>query len=228
MNSLINRKILIVSILFLFIISVSAVSANENLTDISDSSDGEIAAGDEILKISNDLDDETIGDDDDASTFEDLTREIDEIEDGGVINLTRDYRYDSGSKEGILINKSITINGNNHRIDGNGQSRIFNANNGNVTLNDMVLVNGNHENGGAVYVNSSLVCNNVAFENNRACEGGAIYVMGSISVNDCVFDGNDAEKGAAIYIGYTYIAPPSDDDYNDTDDSNDTEDYNDD
>lgn len=99
MKSLLNRKILIVSIFFFLILSISAVSANENLTLIAESSNGEIATVDEIQAVGNDLDGEIISDDEDASTFEDLTREIDEIEDGGVINLTRDYRYGSGSKD---------------------------------------------------------------------------------------------------------------------------------
>ena len=202
---------------------ISAVSANENLTEISDNLDGEIVASDEMLAVSNDWGNEIIGDDDNASTFDDLTREIEDIDDGGVINLTRDYKYVSSSKEGITINKNITINGNNHKIDGNGQSRIFTVK-GNVTLNDIVLVNGNHEQGGAIYVNSSVTCNNVIFENNNAVEGGAVYVIGSVFVNDCIFDGNHADKGSAVYVKYNWISPTPDEDYNDTDDYNDSDD----
>ena len=70
--------------------------------------DDEIAASDEKLTVGfNDLNEEIVGADENAATFDDLTREIDDIEDGGVINLTKDYKYASGSKDGIIINKNI-------------------------------------------------------------------------------------------------------------------------
>lgn len=123
------------------IFTISAVSADENLTDS----------------------DEIVGIDNNTKTFEDLKTEIDNTEEGGTLNLTQDYVYESGSTEGILINKSITINGNSHKIDGASKSRIFNAQAANVTINDISLVNGYSKEGGAIYCESPILLNNVVF-----------------------------------------------------------------
>ena len=162
-----------------------------------------------------------------TGTFTDLSNEIDEVEDGGELNITKDYKYESGSKDGIIINKSITINGNNHKIDGNGQSRIFSTYNGNITLKNLILINGNHKNGGAIYAHKNITCSNVVFENNHAAEkGGAIYVETGLNVDNCVFDGNFAPEGGVIFIkirakdNYTLVGPGDDSDY-----SNDTGNY---
>lgn len=150
--------------------------------------------------------DEIAGIDNNTKTFEDLKTEIDNTEDGGTLNLTQDYVYESGSTEGILINKSITINGNNHKIDGGEKSRIFKAQALNVTINDISLVNGYSKEGGAIYCDSPILLNNVVFENNRADDGGAIFYVldfsldDSITINNCIFDGNYAARGAVLFV----------------------------
>ena len=73
---------------------------------------------------------------------------------GNVINLEMDYTYSSSSDyniiDGVVINKNLTINGNNRVIDANGTIRIFNIGNYNVVLNNITFVNGNDDNGGAI------------------------------------------------------------------------------
>ena len=216
-----NKLTKILTILIITIFAITAVSAADNSTD---DNIGIEDASNEIVSLNT------------TGTFTDLSNEIDEVEDGGVLNITKDYIYESGSKDGITINKSITINGNNHKIDGNGQSRIFSTYDGNITLKNLILINGNHENGGAIHAHKNITCSNVVFENNHAAKnGGAIYVETGLNVDNCIFDGNFAPEGGVIFIkvraieNYTLVGPGDDSDYlndtgnytyNETDDDN--------
>ena len=117
---------------------------------------------------------------------------------------------------GILINKDLTITGLYYKdilakIDAAKYSRIFNVVDGaTLTLNNIILSNGNADKGAGVYVDegASLVVNVVKFINNTAVtRGGAIYSEGNVAVNKAIFDGNDVtfrsknvdNGGAAIY-----------------------------
>lgn len=218
---MIKRKTLMIFVIFVFLfLFISAVSAEENVSCIED-------AGTDIVKI-----------DENTKTFCDLSKEIEDAPDGSVINLTSDYVYDSGDKSGIVINKSITINGNNHKIDGNSQSRIFRTFEGNITLNNLILINGYSNHGGAIYNDNTIILNNVIFKNNHAEEGGAIY-SGFDShrediqtcINNCIFDGNFAKSGASIYVFSVYHSPDDEDidddsDYNDSYDDLNGSDFN--
>ena len=82
---------------------------------------------------------ETVGD------FTILQLLIDNANDNDVINLTRDYTYspELDTIDFILINKNnLTINGNGHTIDALNQSRLFEIDAENVTLENMDFVNG--------------------------------------------------------------------------------------
>ena len=53
------------------------------------------------------------------------------------ISLNSDYAYvdsDSGLKNGIEIDRDLTINGNGHTIDGGGKARLFHVKSGNVLI----------------------------------------------------------------------------------------------
>ena len=135
--------------------------------------------------------------------FTDLQSQIDSSDDS--IEITQDYTYDNTSdknlKDGIVISKdNFTVNGNGHIIDGNGQSRIFSVLSKNVIFNNLTLINGFANNGGAIFCNESIVCNNVIFENNNADQGGAIYVSKKLNLTDCVFDNNNAKLGASLFF----------------------------
>lgn len=72
---------------------------------------------------------------DNAKSFTQLAQDINNA--GSVLNLTSDYKYKSSDgkyKNGINITKTLIINGNNHILDGNNLTRIFNVR-GNLTLN---------------------------------------------------------------------------------------------
>ena len=186
-----KRKFLILICLILFFVSVAAVSAAEDVNQTIIEDNG--------LSVSQD--DEIIAD------FEPLQEKINKAQPGSTINLDTNYvaYYDSP----IIIEKAITINGNNHIIDGNEKSRLFMVKSDNVVLNNINFINGfvSRNNGGAaIYSEGNLILNNCNFENNFAEErwdggdGGAIYTSGTLSVNGCIFRNNSAEvSGGAIY-----------------------------
>ncbi|WP_407381262.1 hypothetical protein [Methanobrevibacter sp.] len=102
----------------MLILSVGAVSANDDI------SENEIAISDS----------DVIG-----ASFSDLQTIINE-DTSGEINLTEDYAFGS-SDESIFINKEITINGNGHIINANGASSVFNITGSNVVLNNLTITN---------------------------------------------------------------------------------------
>lgn len=120
---------------------------------------------------------------------------------GNTLYLTKDYKFnetsDNNYKKGIDLNL-ITIDGMGHTIDANGQARIFNVFN-NVTLNNLKLINGHADKGGAIFSNFSITCNNIVFENNTGVHGGSIYTL-CISLNDCKFAQNYADNGSSIFL----------------------------
>ena len=77
------------------------------------------------------------------TTFEDLSQKINDTPENQTLTLTDDYRYDGGDIHGIVISKSITIDGAGHTIDANHSSRIFNVTAGNVVLKNINFINGN-------------------------------------------------------------------------------------
>ena len=123
------------------------------------------------------------------------------------IDINQDYAYDNSSdyilNSGILINKSdFTVNGNGHTIDGSNQARIFNITGNNITISNIIFINGNMAGsmGGALYSSGSIILNNVTFKDNIADNGGAIYATGKTLLNNAVFANNKAAKnGGAIF-----------------------------
>ena len=146
------------------------------------------------------------------------------------IELKKDYYYlnENDFRNGILITNSITINGHGHKIDGNNKARIFKINAENVTLKNIIFINGNEDYGygGAIYCNqSNIIIENCSFINGISYYGGAVYfekcnatIMksnftnnfavegaiysneGLLSIRNCDFTDNYAVlKGGAIY-----------------------------
>ena len=111
---------------------------------------------------------------DSSHTFAELQKLIDDSD--GVVELTCDYHQDLDSPHEITINKAITINGNNHVLDGCSSGRIIMATS-NVNLNDVSFKNGRGESGGAVHLTGGVI-NNCTFINNIVSDsrGGALYL----------------------------------------------------
>ena len=176
---------IILALIFLF--TIGAVSSQ----DVNQTDELTVDSSDEIEIISAS-----------ENTFTDLNKDI---SNGDVINLNKDYTYDKNTDKnytnGVSITKNLTINGNNHVIDGSAQSRIFSIISGNIIINNLIIKNANNS---AIFIkNATLTTNNVTFENNVGGEdGGVIHAekVNYTSVND-KFINNFAKKyGAAIFI----------------------------
>lgn len=221
------NKIYIISLMLMLFIISSGVYAEDNTADevgVNDENNINIENGDYLSQSDNEL----VYDENNASsaTFANLADEIENAV--GELNLTGNYVYsdDDSLTDGISIDKTITINGNDHYIDACGQSRIFyitgsdvilknirfingNATDGgaiyaagaNISITDCIFENNHADNGGAVYFNRSGAVENTVFKDNTAeTYGGAMYLVNRTNVTNCIFDANDAERGAGLFL----------------------------
>ena len=108
-----------------------------------------------------------------------------------VLNLTHDYKYYDEFDfpflgTGIKIDKKITIQGNNHTIDAKSKVRVFYVTADEVTLNNLTLINGNADNGGAIYWvgNYGILNNSNVIKNFASLQGGGIFWAGHYGILD--------------------------------------------
>ncbi len=198
-----KNKIVVICLVFFMIISISAVSAQDNNSDIISANNND----DDTISINN-FNEEIFSAN--TGSFADLNATIN----GGSsasIELDKDYAYSSSDtiKEGILINRdNLTIDGKGHSIDAKGQSRIFYVNSTTVYLKNIKFVNGFASDGGAVYgFGDNLRIINCTFADNHASHwGGAVYSYpNSLAVfMNSTFVDNDANDGGAIATVYGY------------------------
>lgn len=179
-------KILKIMIIFLvLIITAGAVCAADSLSDNNETFEA--------------VQDDDIYEEGEAS-FKDFENEITGSD--NILNVTRDYKFNNATDDvsGIAIKKdNLVINGNGHTVDADGKSIIFTIYKGNITINNLKIINAKTSGGGAIAVGTAswLKTNNVTFENNHA-GGGAVYVTGHYtSVNDKFI--NNQAKASAIY-----------------------------
>ena len=110
------KKCLILFSLIIILLSISNVSASDNDTLLSEDNDQILEESDDYVISSSQ---EDILEDSNKGTFTDLQRIIIRAREGSTIDLDKDYVYDDGFNDrGIVIGKSLTINGNNHTLDG--------------------------------------------------------------------------------------------------------------
>ena len=153
-------------------------------------------------------------------SFSELQTIINNAAEGSVIDLQYDYSL-TGNDTTLRINKALTINGNNHTLNGMEKKRIIFANfqgapstgefGLSLTLKDINLINGggqdnNMENEGMGGINPDLedpISGTDTYNN----MGGAIYCNTTIPnpiedlvIINCTFENNRAtEAGGAIY-----------------------------
>ena len=145
----------------------------------------------------------------DFGSFNELQNLIDESSENSIVNLTKDYFSDNNDfPDGVKINKSLTINGNDHVIDADFNSRIFDISSSGVVLNNIKFINGKTASeGGAIYFKNGGFVNNCIFENNFAkFRGGAIYQING-NVYNSTFINNSVPKGDVygpknVVLGY--------------------------
>ena len=135
--------------MLIFALSLSAVSAADNNTVITDKVD--------------------------VGTFTDLQIAINNAT--NTLNLEKDYK-NTEKNIGFTIDKNLEINGNGHTIDANGESGIFQISpDKTLTINNVTFKNSietkdkfNPSNG-AIYCQGNLNVNNCHFINNEAIFG---------------------------------------------------------
>ena len=193
------NRLFYVSVIILAIFIMGAVSAQDNETsDSLTASDGlkpEIELGSDTSEaIESDLN--II----DKSNFKELNKLIDESGNDSEIRLVNDYLYnpnnDSKLKYGILIDKTLTIDGQGHSIDGKNNT-VFIIKGNDVLIKNIVFKNTN-------IISDSFNCciDNCSFVKCYKWEyGGAIHSNGAnFSVSGCSFvKCSSNEHGGAIY-----------------------------
>ena len=208
-----NKRLIFIVLVSLFVlIGISAVSAADEIPDdiastdmddvileendiqeiVSHESNQELIAACENEKLS-----------ESGTSFKDLNYTING-NDNAVVNLEKDYKYSQGDddfKHGIIINRSLTIDGKGHTLDGSKAARIFNVSTqSKVIFQNISFINGNasgeysvDERGGSIYALYKGNCSalNCIFTGNYAAhDGGAIC---NASAYDCIFSDNIAE-----------------------------------
>lgn len=184
------KKIFLIILVLISIISLSAVCASENTTPDSTLQTDDIELNE---KISTDNIQEN-------KTFEYIENLISSSQDGDTIELEGTY---TGNGNYITNQKTLTIIGVNEgaTLDARNLSHILH-NLGNLTLKNINFINGNGSeyHGGAIYSQGHLTVTDCTFTSNYAYNGGAINNEGTLTINECTFSKNTAKyDGAAIF-----------------------------
>ena len=224
------KKTLLFLFIILLVLSIGAVSA----TNETDTSTSDIPHTDDIIN------ENTKNNDIIILSNENAQKSMTELENtiknnkNTTIFLTDDYQWteqDAYLEHGIIIDKSIIIDGQGHKIDANHKMRIFQVTN-NITFKNINFLNGWTANtgfGGAVWnkevknitiINCTFTgntasyggaisnCNaiNCTFTDNNGTDGGVIYSCYAYPINviNCTFTNNHAERGGVIYSWYAY------------------------
>ena len=196
-----NKKIVFTLIVFVSLLTASAVFATDNVT-VNDTLDANPVTSNSFKNLN-----DAINGNDDTNI---------ELHENYTFDLSNDYNF----TEGVVINRSVNIFGNGITIDAKNQARIFNITAENVFIKDINFINARSDIGGAIIgqnygVISCNFSNNVAtksggaisggtatfcnFYNNSARDGGA---MNRGSAINSTFTSNRARYGGSLY--YTY------------------------
>ncbi len=206
----------------LLVISVGAVSAADNNTNLNNVSDSQYATS----TVSNDtnlnLEDPqgnqsnvyyvggnttTDGDGSVDNPYNNLKQALDSSKNGDTI-IINDGIFSGENNTNLNISKSLTLKaaeGATPIFNGQSKNRIFVIQSPNVTLDGLTFVNGNVPNyGGALLIqNSNTNIRNCTFRNCYANAGGAVFIYPSVS--NTVFKDTCIERCQATYGGGVYL-----------------------
>ncbi|MDO5847936.1 MAG: Ig-like domain-containing protein [Methanobrevibacter sp.] len=128
-----------------------------------------------------------------VANYTDLQTTIDDASTGGSIDLSSDYNRNVTLKDTwVNITKNITINGNNHVIDGK-EGYVFDiSKNVVVTINNVTFINSIRP----IDNSGNVILNNCTFIKNN----GAVncYAGSTLEVNDCNFINNTRTSKTAM------------------------------
>ena len=198
--------ICLIACVFFSVACVVASDVNETAIANEDNQDIMGETNDEIINTGAEA--EILGRDD--GTFTALKNKINNAPSGSTITLENDYTYNPGSDDDeIKIDKSLTIDGKGHTIDGNSKASGFSLASNNIVLKNIKFTNCNNYVGGAIYVYETynhFTINSCTFTNCKAYSGGAIYArdVSNIDIINSIFDSNGVKSstgnGGAIWL----------------------------
>lgn len=195
-----NKIIICLFMILICILTVSAVSAADNVHTNSNQSHFQSADNDVLSVESQDvLSDPPTG------TFTDLNGVINNpsLGDNPTIYLDRNYSYDDSTdgnyKGGIFFTKGMTIDGQGHTIDGSNLARIFGvgtAKDGEGKITHPGIT-------GSVTLKNIIFINAYGNDGDHKSSFGSIEITGNALVDNCKFINNTANCAAAIAWGYS-------------------------
>ena len=191
-----KKKFLIFICLIIFIISIAGVSATDDVNQANGNISSISQNDNEILEVA------------DGGTFSDLQSKINGADEGSIINLENDYKFNSQSDTNVIkINKNIKINGNGYTIDGNHAAMFLSIGKYDVTLRNINFVNGDSSSGsggnivsGTVVTLGDLIVDNCNFINNKGGYGGALEAYGKLDLTNSNFTNNYGVFGGAVFL----------------------------
>ena len=195
-----RNKLAILTLLILFIVSISCVSAEDSnsVSVLSDSNSD--------VYVSPTGNDNNVGDVN--NPFATINKAID----SNVSNIhLSEGKFIGAGNNGLTIeNKSITIIGagaDKTIIDLNKTQFMDIKSTSSVVLTNLTIINGYTKYGGAIYNNGNLTIQNCNFKNNSATSGGAIYsgTSANLDIYYSTFEDNVVtDRGGAIF-SYSYV-----------------------
>ncbi|WP_458405545.1 Ig-like domain repeat protein [Methanobrevibacter sp.] len=171
-----KSNIVFVSILLIFLISMTASFASENIDNLQTQDDTDEAlalpdSADELavsdtesqtenkLTSNNDNSEDVLSDT--PGTFQELNDLI--VTSGSYVELKKNYtRLETGDLSSIILDKEVTIEGNGNYINGSYLSRIFDLRSDNIKFYNINFVEASLEDGSFIY---GVNVNNIVVEN---------------------------------------------------------------
>ena len=190
-----RNKLAILTLLILFIVSISCVSAEDSnsVSVLSDSNSD--------VYVSPTGNDNNVGDVN--NPFATINKAIDS--NVSNIHLSEGKFIGTGNNGLTIENKSITIIGagaDKTIIDLNKTQFMDIKSTSSVVLTNLTIINGYTKYGGAIYNNGNLTIQNCNFKNNSATSGGAIYsgTTANLNIYSSTFEDNVVtDSGGAVF-----------------------------
>ncbi|WP_298521426.1 Ig-like domain repeat protein [uncultured Methanobrevibacter sp.] len=228
-----KREIIAIVLIICMLFTISAISAADSTTDVvSVTNDSVEAVSEDVandnLAMKNDVE---ILKDGEVGTFNELSENLtsSSISAYDTVYLNKDYVYSDTDTitSGITISKHMTIDGQGHKIDAKGKTKIFTLTSGyNIIFKNITFCNGYGKWGGAISCSNkaangpaSVEIINCTFENNTASgysssssysyygHGGAVYLTAKdhIYIINSTFVDNKANPNYSKNGGAAYI-----------------------
>lgn len=202
-----NKKLMFSMMIFLAIlVSCASISATDadymNNTETSDKL---------LLEESSD----ELNSNGEIKAFKDLNEEISIKTE---VNLDSDYIYnpqsDNDYKDGIVIDKSVVINGNGFKINSTNESKLFDVKTtGNLTLNNLILlsdygstkkIESSFKNAGTVTLNNVTFITTQTKIDEESFLSASFYNSGTLNINDSKFINSTVTTNRQSYLGLIY------------------------